>query len=201
MDRKTQKYVEITEQGKNEVQYDTINDIKIQAVNDSHLLEFIEAGGREGSWNRVNAIVNNPKKTADMNLVATNTYGKLVRQFDIIDNTVRQQFFGEEKFDNHMLVTKVTQLENNKYNMVSALFPIQPGIPIDNKIRTIRTTRIHEVEGIDKIRNITSVAGVDVAENISLDEAFDYINNIRQEVGLIDQEPDWDFANEDNLER
>lgn len=97
-----------------------------------------------------------------------------------------------------MLVTKVTQLENNKYNMVSALFPIQPGIPIDNKIRTIRTTRVHEAEGIDKIRNITSVAGVDVAENISLDEAFDYINNIRQEVGLIDQEPDWSFANEDN---
>ena len=201
LDRKTQKYVEITEQGKNEVQYDTISDIKIQAVNDSHLLEFIEAGGREGSWNRVNAIVNNPKKTADMNLVATNTYGKLVRQFDIIDNTVRQQFFGEEKFDNHMLVTKVTQLENNKYNMVSALFPIQPGIPIDNKIRAMRTTHIHEVEGINKIRNITSVAGVDVAENISLDEAFDYINNIRQEVRLIDQEPEWDFANEDNLER
>lgn len=136
-----------------------------------------------------------------MNLVATNAYGKLVREFDIIDNTVRQQFFGEEKFDNHMLVTKVTQLENNKYNMVSALFPIQPGIPVDNKIRTIQTTRIHEVEGIDKIRNITSVAGVDVAENISLDEAFDYINNIRQEVRLIDQEPDWSFANEDNLER
>lgn len=44
-------------------------------------------------------------------------------------------------------------------------------------------------------------AGVDVVENISLDEAFDYINNIRQEVGLIDQEPDWSFANEDNLER
>lgn len=85
--------------------------------------------------------------------------------------------------------------------MVSALFPIQPGIPIDNKIRTMRTTHIHEVEGINKIRNITSVAGVDVAENISLDEAFDYINNIRQEVRLIDQEPDWSFANEDNLER
>lgn len=170
-------------------------------MSDDRLLEFMIAGGREGSLSRIVATIKNPEGTANMNIALKNADAKLERQFTVIDDTVRQQFFGEEKFDNHLFVTKVTQLENNRYNMVAALFPIQSGVSIQNKIETIQKTPIHCVDGVDKIRNMNGIGGVDVVQDVSLAEALNCIDNLRREVSLIDQEPDWSFAKEDDLAR